>query len=292
MKRCAFLTLDVEHDFVIDDELAYEPLQQLGWQIEAVPWDRSNVAWNHFDAVVIRSPWDYQYRSVTFLDVLRKIEQSDTLLFNDLELVEWNLRKTYLRDLENRGVSVVPTIYLDRLEPGHLPGLFDEIDSDKIVVKPVVGAGAIGAFPLTRHNIDHKAEEVEAFYANRPLMAQPFLEHVVDEGEYSLFYFNGSYSHCVLKSPKDGDFRVQEEHGGLIRSHKPTDQLLNLGNETIASLEETPLYARPDFVRSNDGNTFWLIELELIEPSLYFRNDPNAPTRFAKALDERVSNIL
>ena len=120
-------------------------------------------------------------------------------------------------------------------------------------------------------------------------MAQPFLSHVVAEGEFSLFYFNGTLSHSILKTPKADDFRVQEEHGGVIRAVEVESKLREAGDAALGALDSVPLYARADFVRANDGGGFWLIELELIEPSLYLRTDPGAPARFAQALHERVN---
>ncbi|MBV9108370.1 MAG: hypothetical protein JO306_03060 [Gemmatimonadetes bacterium] len=287
MRSCAFLTLDDPTGFVIDDVLAYEPLAALGWRVDLVPWTRPAVAWDAYDAVVIRSTWDYVHAPGAFLEVLSAIEGAGTPLFNELDLVRWNLRKTYLRDLAGRGVPVVPTVWRDRLMPGELPRLMEEIGSPEVVVKPVVGLNAGGAFRLDARR--HLPEaEVEAYYADRALMAQPFLPQIVDEGEFSLFYFNGEHSHTILKTPKPNDFRVQEEHGGMIRPVQAEPALLAAGAAALRAIGEPPLYARADFVRAADGNGFWLMELELIEPALYLRMDPLAPTRFAQALHARV----
>ena len=115
MRRCAFLTLEDSTGYVIDDELAYAPLAALGWQVDTISWRRTDLEWQAYDAVVIRSTWDYVDDPGAFLDVLGEIERSGTPLFNGLDLVRWNIRKTYLRDLAERGVAVVPTIYRDRL---------------------------------------------------------------------------------------------------------------------------------------------------------------------------------
>ena len=113
-------------------------------------------------------------------------------------------------------------------------------------------------------------------------MAQPFMASVVDEGEYSLFYFDGAYSHAIVKRPGDGDFRVQEEHGGRLEAVVPEHALLEAGAGALAKLPGQALYARLDFVR--DGDEFALMEAELIEPSLYFQLDKESPERFAAAL--------
>lgn len=291
MKRCAFLTIGDPTGFVIDDDLAREPLRELGWTVEAVPW-RSSTTWDEFEAVVIRSPWDYQDDPAGFLAILGRIEGSGALLFNRLDLVRWNLEKTYLRDLAAGGVPIVPTIWRDRLDPGSLAALFDEVGTREIVLKPVIGANADGAYRLDRDSITTRSGEVESYYARRALMAQPMIGTILTEGEYSLFYFDGSYSHAIVKTPKAADFRVQEEHGGVIRPIRPDGDLLAAGAkvlETLSDHAEPPLYARVDLVRAAEAGPYLLMELELIEPALYFRMDAEAPGRFAKALDDRMS---
>lgn len=291
MKRCAFLTLDEVADFVIDDELAYEPFREIGWEVEAIPWRRLSISPGRFDAVVIRSPWDYQQDPEAFLEVLSDITRTGVPLFNSLELVRWNLEKTYLRNLSERGVATPPTLWLDNLKPSEVHRLFDELDSDEIVLKPVVSANADGAFRLSRRTAEDRRDELEAYYADRPFLAQPFAGSVVEEGEYSLIYFGGALSHAITKTPKPGDFRSQEEHGGLIRVIEPDDALLAAGEGAVTAVPvegEAPLYARVDLVRANDGGGYWLMELELIEPALYLRMDPGAPGRFAEAFRAAV----
>ena len=286
MKRCALLTLKKPSGHVIDDDLAHAPLRALGWQVDTVPWNRAGVEWGEYDAVVIRSTWDYQADPEAFLAALAEVERAGTPLYNPLDLVRWNLRKTYLRDLAARGVPIVPTVWRDGLGAGGLAEVLDAVGANDVVVKPVVGASSEGAFRLDRRAVREKAGEVEAYYAGRALMAQPFVPSVTREGEFSLFYFNNAYSHAVLKTPKDADFRVQEEHGGRIRAVEPEAELRAAGDAVLRALETVPLYARADFVRAPAGG-FWLMELELIEPALYFRMDTEAPARFARALAER-----
>ncbi len=167
MLRCAFLTLEDPSGFVIDDELAYPAFAALGWTVEAVPWSRPQVDWERYDAVVIRSTWDYINHLDAFLNVLSEIERSGAPLFNQLDLVRWNIRKTYLRDMASRGVDVVPTIWRDRLDREVLPKLFDEIGAEEIVIKPVVGANASGTYRLDSQTVRSRADEISAAFADR-----------------------------------------------------------------------------------------------------------------------------
>jgi len=288
MRRCAFLTMSDPSGYVIDDDLARAPLAALGWEVETAPWDRPGTRWEDYAVVVVRSPWDYAARPGEFLATLSEIEARGVRIENPLPLIRWNLDKGYLRDLARRGVATVPTIWRPWLAAGELAGLFAEVGGGEMVLKPVVSASAAGAFRLDRRGVETRAAEVEGYFAERALMAQPFASAVLDEGEWSLFYFNGEPSHAVVKRPAAGDFRVQEEHGGLIRAVEPEPALRRAGAAVVAAVGEAPLYLRADLVRANGGEGFWLMELELTEPSLYLRMDPEAPGRFARALAARM----
>jgi hypothetical protein len=286
LRRAAFLTLSDPTDFVIDDNLALEPMRRRGWQVDTVPWDTAGVDWKSFEIVVIRSTWDYQHRSEEFLATLATIQGVGARLENSLGIVRWNMHKTYLRDLDARGVPTVPTFWRDGLAPGALLPLFDELGSDEAVIKPVTSGNAHGAYHLDRARATAQATEIENYFAGRPLMMQPFERGILAEGEFSMIYFNGELSHSILKVPKPGDFRVQEEHGADIQAVRPEPALIAAGNAAIAAIGQPLLYARADLVRHGTG--FRVMELELVEPAIYLRMDPGAPERFAKALIARA----
>ena len=280
--RVALLSIEDLSDFVADDELLVEPLLRLGHVAEFVPW-RAAVEWRKYDGVVIRTTWDYQNHLSAFLDVLQEIE-TQTRLANPLELVKWNAdKKIYLQDIENRGGQIVPTIWSDGLiDNRQIREWFEQLQTDEIVIKPTVGANAQDAYRRKRGEVD--ADALSRIFENRSYMVQPFMRGIVEEGEFSLFYFNGEYSHTILKTPKMGDFRVQEEHGGIIRATKPPAGLPATGAEILRHISPAPLYARVDFVRTDDGE-FAVVELELIEPSMYLREAEHAPQMFAEAID-------
>jgi glutathione synthase/RimK-type ligase-like ATP-grasp enzyme len=287
MKQCAFLTLGERGDFVIDDEHAILPLADLGWQVSTVSWRQTDRPWSDFDAVVIRSTWDYWYDVAAFLDALARIDRQ-TRLANPLDLVHWNLAKTNLRDLQGKGVSVVPTLWLDDLPLAAIGRWARDLGSDQLVVKPVVGANGQDAFRLSPRDDPQRLGEIADLFRGRACMVQPFMRNVLDEGEYSLFFFGGDYSHAILKVPAAGEFRSQEERGAAICPLEPEARLLASGRAALAAVVPAPLYARIDFVRNGAGG-FDVMELELIEPSLYLRTDPEAPGRFARAVDRWFS---
>jgi len=283
MMQCAFLTLDDRGDFVIDDEHAIAPLADLGWQVSTLSWRQLALPWSQFDAVIIRSTWDYWNDVPAFLETLARINRQSRLA-NPLDLVHWNLSKTYLRDLQGKGVNVVPSLWLDGLADGSPAGYGSRLESEELVVKPVIGANGQDAFRFSCNENPERWAEIAARFRGRACMVQPFMRKVISEGEYSLFYFNGALSHAILKVPAPGEFRSQEERGAEVRAVTPENGLLQRGKEAIAAIAPAPLYGRIDFVRTATGD-FDVMEFELIEPSLYLRMDPGAPERFAQAID-------
>ena len=273
--------------FVADDELVVEPLRELGHVAEFVPWQQTGVAWREYGGVIIRTTWDYQHNLQAFLDVLQEIE-SQTRLANTIAIVQWNAdKRIYLRDLEQKGALTVPTLWNDgKIESRQVERWFDELESEEIVIKPTVGANAQDALRI-RHG-EQDVATLSSLFNKRSYMVQPFMRGITDEGEFSLFYIDGEYSHAILKTPKPGDFRVQEEHGGIIKSIHPSPGLLAAGQEILKHISTALLYARVDFVRTKKEE-FALMELELIEPSLYLRTATHAPRFFAKAIDRWVS---
>ena len=134
MPSCAFLTIADLGDFVSDDELAAALLRERGWHVDALPWDQPAV-WSRYDLVVIRTTWDYHERPIQFLEVLAEIEGSGTRLHNTLSLVRWNLDKRYLRDLESKGVPIVPTAFAGRLASGdELAAYFRKFDTEELIL--------------------------------------------------------------------------------------------------------------------------------------------------------------
>ena len=281
-KRCAYLTMDDIGNFVSDADLSFAPMAELGWEVEMVPW-RREADWDDYDLVYICTPWDYQNDVAGFLHVLETIERSSATLVNSLELVLWNLEKTYLEELESRGADIVPSLYFDCFDAGRVGACFDRYGSDRIVVKPVVGANSDHIVVLEQPPRAGLADELRRTYEERPFFVQPFIDSVQSEGEYSLFFFGGEYSHAILKKPKADDFRTQEEHGADILAVEAPAALVETAASVLGMINPQPVYVRADYVRQS-GDRFLLMELELIEPSLYFRADPSSASRFARAL--------
>jgi glutathione synthase/RimK-type ligase-like ATP-grasp enzyme len=284
MKHCAFLSMDSLEDFFHHDQMLYEPLKVAGWLVEEVSWRKTDVDWNVYDVVVIRTAWDYQDDVEDFMACLQRIEASSAKLQNSLKIVEWNISKSYLKDLQNQGINIVPTLWFDSFSLAELQLGFSHFNTSEIVLKPLVSANADHTYRMTAEVLEEQSDLLKTVFSEREFMLQPFLNGIIDEGEYSLFYFAGQYSHSILKQPGLGDFRVQEEHGGQLKSIQPCEEMLTTARHCLAALPADVLYARIDLVRHK--SEFAVIEIELIEPSLYFNMDAESPQRFVDAFIE------
>lgn len=284
--RIAFLTLEDRSSFVIDDDLAIAELAGRGIDVDEVPW-RREADWGGYAGVIVRTTWDYQADLPGFLATLAGIEKV-TRLANPLAMVRWNAEKTYLRELAADGIPIVPAIWGQGLAPAELAALPGRLGVAECVIKPVVSANADDTFRVPATLDDAARASIAARFVDRAWLAQPFVRAIVEDGEYSVFYFDGAASHAIRKRPATADFRVQEEHGGLIEAHPLEGDLRQAADRVVALLRPTPLQARVDLVRLDDG-TRAVMEVEAIEPSLYFRTSAAAPARFADAVERWLS---
>ena len=256
-----------------------EPLVAAGHELVVVQWDRDDVDWAQFDATLIGATWDYTDKSEAFLARLEEIEALGVPIFNPSSLVRWNSRKTYLRELEDKGIACIPTIWADCPTADELKTAFDALKTEQIVVKRQVGAGAGGQILINRDNS-------LSDYAH-PAMIQPFMPSIQEEGEYSFIMIDGELSHALIKRAKSGDYRIQSAYGGYEEPIVPSADDLAAAKSVLTALDETPLYARVDMIRGNNGHLL-LMELELIEPYLYPEQSDELGVLLFRALCKRV----
>lgn len=269
-----------------DDRLLQVALAEQGIFARPAVWDDAEVPWTSFDAVVVRSCWDYHLRPREFLSWIDRLEQGGTKLWNPASLLRWNADKFYLRALTERGVRVVPTRWVGAGEDPSLGDILREEGWDQAVVKPTISASAHNTWRTERSQADSDQPRFIALARAGGVMVQPFLQELATAGEWSLVYFGGRFSHAVRKQPRDGDFRVQGELGG---SHLPLDPGVELVREADAVLREVPvcpLYARVD--GPVIAGRFMLMEVELLEPQLYLGSAPGAARRFATEIAARM----
>ncbi|GIV42887.1 MAG: hypothetical protein KatS3mg035_0010 [Bacteroidia bacterium] len=288
MKKIAFLTLENPTGFVIYDELCIPFFQEKNIQVTQIPWTQKT-DWSIFDLVIIRSPWDYQQKWKAFIQVLKQI-QNQTCLANPYEVVLWNYQKTYLKELKKHYFEIVDTAFLYQiLNEKDFENLQIQLNSNILVIKPQISANADDTYIIKNFS---EYVNIAPCFENKPYMIQAYVSTIEHKGEVSLFYFNGHYSHSVIKKPRTGDFRVQEEHGGIISAFEPSKDLIEIANFINNFLNKkwgTLLYARLDFVKHQ--NIWRIMELELIEPSLYFPYHKDACSNFVNATIKWYQNL-
>lgn len=267
-----------------DDALVLRELD--GVEIGVGPWDDSSLSWSTFDAVLLRSVWDYHRRVEEFLSWVAMLEAAGTTVWNPAPLVAWNARKTYLSELDAAGVPTVPTVWLTPEEIAGWPDTIKRSGWEEVVLKPVVGASAFLTWRCSAHSVAARADCLARLAAHGGALAQPFVHEVESAGEWSLIYFERRFSHAVRKRAKPGEFRVQVEFGG---SEVPEDPPAEVRAVARAALEVTPgdpLYARVDGIETTGG--FVISELELIEPVLFISTSEGAAGNFARAIARRL----
>lgn len=265
-----------------EDNLLTRHLRALGHHVEPRIWSNPAVDWRSYDAVVLKSPWDYFDRVQEFYVWLDRIEALGVRLLNPVATVRWNADKKYLLDMQQAGVRIVPTQWLTKGTTFDAESLFAALSTDRMVVKPAISGGAKNTFDLMLPEAQRRAPELTELLRHEDFLAQPFQPEIQTQGEWSLIYLGGEYSHCVLKTPKAGDFRVQHYLGGGIEPQEAPVHLRATADQIVRDFAKNCLYARVDGVDAN--GELLLMELELIEPFLYLASDENSLTRYEQAL--------
>jgi hypothetical protein len=265
-----------EHDFMMD--ALRGPFEARGFRVEDVAWDDAKADWAGYAAVIIGTTWDYWDRLDEFLAALERIE-GQTRLFNGSALVRWNARKTYLRELETKGAKLIPTLWLDVADEAAARSAFDTLGADDLVFKRQVGAGAKDQHRLKR------GEPIPEM--RHPMMVQPFLKMIQEEGELSFIFIDGEFCHALIKRAQPGDYRIQSTYGGREEKITPSTDDLAAARAIIGTLDEAPLYGRVDMLRGPDGGLL-LMELEVIEPYLYPIEGPELGERMAAGVARRL----
>lgn len=248
------------------------------FEVEAQPW--SEPLTRPYDLVLPLVAWGYHNAPDDFRRALAHIKAKGYRMHNPAEIVSWNVDKAYLRDLAEGGLRIVPTLFADRLTPETLSRARADFGQDALVLKPRISAGAKKTLVWEGADVPDGAPETD-------VMLQPFIPAIQSEGEWSLIFFGGDFSHAVLKTPKPGDFRSQPDYDAHLRVQTPPVAAVELAYQALEYVGQTLLYARVDMVRNAAGD-FCLMELELIEPDLYLKYEDTAPARLNHAVEHAL----
>lgn len=245
-------------------------------------WD--DAAWLRYPAALIRSTWDYLERVDLFCETLEAGEKGGVRLFNPAGVVHWNCHKRYLETLAEAGVPIIPTLWAERLNAAGVAQAFEVLGVDELVVKPQVGAGSWRTVKLARQA--WSAADLQDAPPGAAML-QPFLPAIAQDGERSLFFVSGRLTHAICKLPAAGSWFANIP-GVRVSPWAPDGESLAVAAQALAAAPSGVLYARVDLVTGLDGRPT-LIELEAIEPSLYFEDAPEAPSAFCRALAEALA---
>jgi len=271
-----------EHDLQI---AAIEPaFIDAGLNLEVIDWRAPIEAFAGIALVMIGTSWDYQDHSEEFLAKLEQLEGAGIIVCNSSTIVRWNTKKTYLRALEEAGAAIIPTLWVDNANRQTIAGAMEHFGAGTLVIKRQIGAGAMG-----QHRFTRDAMPDAGWSMGHPAMIQPFLPQITKEGELSFLFIDGELSHALIKRAEEGDYRIQSRYGGYEEAIEPDARDTAAAKAILTKIPgETPLYARIDMLRSEEG-TLLLMEAELIEPYLYPQQGPKLGTMLAEAIAKRVS---
>ena len=284
-----FATCDHQPLLTADDQVLADALARLGITVTPQPWTEID-PYAVIDAppIVLRSTWDYHRIPTMFRAWLESLRDSGRAVWNEPSIALDNIDKIYLQKLEAQGISIPKTTWLDSPSLESIRQAMSDQGWGNVVLKPRIAATAHGTFLLTPR-ADLADEELTPARASGALL-QEFIPEIEERGETSLVYCDGVFSHAVVKRSKAGDFRVQKDFGGSVEIATPSQELLAFGDRVLQTLRHPCLYARVDVVVSARGPL--LMELELIEPELYFLYEPAAADRFASAIAQRLTGDL
>ena len=286
MRRICFVTCRTWPDISDSDRLVQRALEARGATVEPRAWNAPGADWDGFDAIVLRSNWDYHFEPDAFLGWLDRLERAGTRVFNPPGLVRWNLTKAYLLDLARAGVPTVATVILEDESRAGLEAVMAARGWNRVVMKPVISASAHDTRLVSAATMDEAVAALRSGAIRRPVLVQPFVEEIQSRGEWSLVFIETEMTHAVLKRPAAGEFRVQPRLGGTVETPEPPDRVRAAARAALAALPVPPLYARIDGVEAAAG--FQIMEVEVNEPGLFFPHAPAAAVSFAEALLRRV----
>jgi glutathione synthase/RimK-type ligase-like ATP-grasp enzyme len=289
-RRIAFVTCEKVPEIHDDDGRVADELRDRGYQVTAARWSDPAVEWRQFASVVIRAAWDYHLDEARYAAWLHRCQAEQVNLWNPAAAVLANIDKRYLAGFAEAGLAIVPIHYVERGHTQSLRTLLESRNWTRAVIKPAVSASAYGTWRTALATAVADQTRFDQQVTERPVLVQPFAEEVVTSGEWSIVFFDGAYSHAVLKTPAPGDFRVQEELGGRGEPRQPSPAIVEQAHRTLSHVPGPLLYARVDGIERD--SRFVLMELEVNEPFLYIGSSVGAAKRFADAIVRTIGRTL
>jgi len=269
-------------NILLERKLIIDALRAKGFTVQTRSWGDPNYDWSQTRAVIFRTIWDYFERYEEFMMWLESVKDH-TQLINSCELVQWNIDKHYLADLQEKGITVVPTVFVNTGDYKSITAVCQENGWTDVVIKPAIAGGAFHTHKVRQSDRLEFEELFKTLVSERDMLVQPFIKSIVSKGEASLMIFNGEYTHGILKKAKSGDYRVQDDWGGSVHPYKPSEEEIAFAKACFKACPSLPAYGRVDILWDEEG-TILLGELEIIEPELWIRHAPESAAQFAEGI--------
>ena len=267
-----------------EDYLLFDALKKLGFNVMRSSWSSKKFNWEVVDYAIFRTTWDYFERLEDFLNWINTYSRKIKFI-NSIDLIKWNLDKSYLQDFPKE--VVVPSFFLKKDSPKSLKEISTQKGWKELIIKPSVSAAAWNTYRVSAENINEMELVFSNLKSSHKMIVQEFQKSVLTSGEVSIMVFGGKYSHAVLKKSKKNDFRVQDDFGGTVYKYEPKKNEIDFAEKIVSMCPERPLYARVDIMLSKNERIL-LSELEIIEPELWFRFCEKSADFLAKKIYDSI----
>jgi glutathione synthase/RimK-type ligase-like ATP-grasp enzyme len=283
--RIAILSCEKLPNLTQNDQLLIPAMAKVNIEATVVIWNDKTVNWSDFDYLIFRNTWDYFEKEAEFNLWLNQIEHLGIKTLNSIDIIKKNKHKFYLREMEKQGIKILPTVFIDKM---------DTLDIDKIipshwkkvVIKPAFSAGSYQTEVFELKDIRKINTDYKKIASEKELLLQEFMPEIQTLGETSFIFFDKKFSHAVNKKPAAGDFRIQVQFGGQYTLVHPSAELIGKAQQIVNTFTGALLYARVDGIVID--NELHLMEVECIEPDLYFNLSEGSMERFVSAVIDLI----
>ena len=273
---------------LLEDKILQEKLESIGMKVCRKDWADHDFDWNSTKYAIFRTTWDYFDRFDEFFLWINQTKDK-TNFINSTDIIYWNIDKYYLRDLSEKGINITSSLFIEKNKKINLKQLFEKTKWIEAVIKPTISGAARHTYRINTKNYNKYEDLFRNLIKNECMIFQEFMHNVTLKGEISLIMIAGKYTHAVRKIAKKGDFRVQDDHGGKVIPYEANSLEIEFAKQCIVKCPFSPIYARVDIIYDNKNKPA-LVELELIEPELWFRNNTESALLLAKEIARITSS--
>lgn len=270
-----------------EDRILTAALENLGLTVTRTNWDNPDFNWSETGYVIFRTPWDYFSRYSEFAPWLERTAAL-TKIINPVDIINWNIDKHYMLELQDAGINIPATIFIEPGDKRTLAEITKELNWDEFILKPAISGGAWHTYRISRKDLAKHESIFKELIKERSMLVQEYQKSISEKGEVSYMVFGGRFTHAILKKGKGADFRVQESFGGTIHDYSPSPEEINFAQTVVNKSRPGIVYARVDVMRDNN-NELTLGELEVFEPALWLRKYQPAADLFAEIVFEIIT---